>query len=42
MHETLALNEELVRSKDIGDFLSLSMGARGLNYEKYSSEGKNN
>jgi len=42
MHETLALNEELARSEDIGDLLSLSMDTRGLNYEKYLSEGKNN
>ena len=42
MHETLATKEELVRSEDMGDFLRLSMDTRGLNYEKYLSEGKNN
>jgi len=41
MHETLATKEELVRSKDIGNFLRLSMDTRGLNYEKYLSEGEN-
>ena len=41
MHETLATKEELVRSEDMGDFLRLSMDTRGLNYEKYLSEGEN-
>ena len=40
MHETLASKEELARSEDIGDFLRLSMDNRGLNYEKYLSEGE--
>lgn len=40
MHETLVSKEELARSEDMGDFLRLSMDTRGLNYEKYLSEGK--
>ena len=40
MHETLASKEELARSQDMGDFLRLSMDNRGLNYEKYLSEGE--
>ena len=40
MHETLATKEELVRSEDMGDFLRLSMDTRGLNYEKYLTEGE--
>jgi len=40
IHETLASKEELARSEDMGDFLRLNMDARGLNYEKYLSEGE--
>ena len=40
MHETLASKEELARSEDIGNFLRLSMDTRGLNYEKYLTEGE--
>ena len=40
MYETLATKEELVRSEDMGDFLRLSMDTRGLNYEKYLTEGE--
>jgi len=39
MHETLASQEELLRSEDMGDYLRLSMDDRDLNYNKYLSEG---
>ena len=39
MHETLAFQEELLRSEDMGGYLRLSMDNRGLNYNKYLSEG---
>jgi UDP-N-acetylglucosamine 4,6-dehydratase/5-epimerase len=39
MHETLASQEELLRSEDMGEYLRLSMDNRDLNYNKYLSEG---
>jgi UDP-N-acetylglucosamine 4,6-dehydratase/5-epimerase len=39
MHETLASQEELLRSEDMGEYLRLSMDDRDLNYNKYLSEG---
>ena len=39
LHETLASKDELLRSKNMGDYLKLNMDARDLNYNKYLYEG---
>ncbi len=40
MHETLANQDELSRSEDMGDFYRITMDGRDLNYEKYLTEGE--
>ena len=39
LFETLATQEELAKSEEIGDYLRISMDDRDLNYGKYVSEG---
>lgn len=39
MHETLATGAELSRAEDFDDYFRIRMDDRGLNYEKYVSEG---
>ena len=40
MYETLLTNEESANAIDLGDFYRVPMDKRGLNYEKYFSEGE--
>ena len=40
MYETLLTNEESAKAIDLGDFYRVPMDKRGLNYEKYFSEGE--
>lgn len=40
LHETLLSSEEMLRSEDQGDFFRVPLDARGLQYEKYFSEGE--
>ena len=40
MHETLVTSEEMLRSKDIGNFYKIKPDSRDLNYEKYFSKGE--
>lgn len=42
MYETLLTNEEGAKAIDLGDFYCVPMDKRGLNYEKYFSEGEAN
>jgi len=42
MYETLLTNEESSKAIDLGDFYRVPMDKRGLNYEKYFSEGEGN
>ena len=39
MYETLLTNEECARAVDMGDFYRVSCDKRGLNYDKYFSQG---
>jgi UDP-N-acetylglucosamine 4,6-dehydratase len=39
LHETLATADELSRSEDIGDYWRVRLDDRGLNYDKYFTEG---
>ena len=40
MYETLVTQEEMNKAKDLGDYFKIESDTRGLNYEKYFSEGK--
>lgn len=40
LFETLATSGELVKSKDMGDYLRITMDDRDLNYAKYFTEGE--
>ncbi len=40
LHETLLSREEMVQAKDEGAFFRVPLDARGLQYEKYFSEGE--
>jgi UDP-N-acetylglucosamine 4,6-dehydratase len=40
LHETLLSREEMVHAEDQGDFFRVPLDARGLQYEKYFSEGE--
>lgn len=40
MYETLLTNEESAKALDLGTFYRVPMDSRGLNYEKYFSEGE--
>lgn len=40
MYETLLTNEECVNAQDLGDFYRVPCDKRGLDYEKYFSEGE--
>ena len=40
LHETLLSREEMVNAEDQGDFFRVPLDARGLQYEKYFSEGE--
>ncbi len=40
MHETLLSREELVRSRDEGDYFRVPLDARSLEYEQYVEEGE--
>ncbi len=40
MHETLANQDELSRSEDMGSFYRITMDTRDLNYEKYLTQGE--
>ncbi|MDI9244994.1 polysaccharide biosynthesis protein [Marinobacter sp. CHS3-4] len=40
LHETLATREEILDSVDMGDYLRCLMDDRGLDYDKYISEGE--
>ncbi len=40
MYETLLTNEECVNAQDLGNFYRVPCDKRGLNYEKYFSEGE--
>jgi UDP-glucose 4-epimerase len=40
LHETLLSREEFVKAEDQGDFFRVPLDARGLQYEKYFSEGE--
>ncbi|HHU12814.1 MAG TPA: polysaccharide biosynthesis protein, partial [Clostridiaceae bacterium] len=40
MYETLLTNEECVNAEDLGDFYRVPCDKRGLDYEKYFSEGE--
>ncbi len=40
-HETLLNREELVRSKDLGDYYQVFSDQRDLNYDKYFEKGEN-
>jgi len=40
MYETLLTNEESAKAIDLGDFYRVPMDKRGLNYEKFFSEGE--
>ena len=42
MYETLLTNEESANAIDLGNFYRVPMDKRGLNYEKYFSEGESN
>lgn len=39
IYETLATREELIKSQDFRDYLRIKMDIRGLNYDKFYSEG---
>lgn len=39
LYETLASEDELVRSEDLGDYLRVKMDTRDLNYDKFFTEG---
>ncbi len=39
MYETLVTKEEMLKSTDLGDYYKISADTRGLNYNKYFSEG---
>jgi UDP-glucose 4-epimerase len=41
LHETLLSREEFVKAEDQGDFFRVPLDDRGLQYEKYFSEGEN-
>lgn len=40
LHETLLSREEMLKSKDQGDYFSVPLDARGLQYEVYVEEGE--
>ena len=39
MHETLLTEEEMFKADDLGDYYRIKSDSRGLNYDKYFSEG---
>lgn len=39
MHETLLTEEEMFKAEDLGDYYRIKSDSRGLNYDKYFSEG---
>ena len=39
MHETLVTKEEMMKVLDLGDYYKIQSDSRGLNYEKYFSDG---
>ena len=39
MHETLLTEEEMFKADDLGDYYRVKSDSRGLNYDKYFSEG---
>ena len=39
MYETLLTNEECANAEDMGDFYRVPSDKRGLNYDKYFSDG---
>lgn len=39
MHETLLTEEEMFKAEDLGDYFRIKSDSRGLNYDKYFSEG---
>jgi len=39
MYETLVTKEEMLKSEDLGNYYKISADTRGLNYEKYFSQG---
>lgn len=41
MYETLVTKEEMMKSKDLGDYYKISADNRDLNYDKYFSKGDN-
>ena len=42
MHETLLTEEEMFKADDLGDYYRIKSDSRGLNYDKYFSEGASN
>ena len=40
MHETLLTREEVAKAEDQGDYFRVPLDTRGLQYEKYFSEGE--
>lgn len=41
MYETLVTKEEMIKSKDLGDYFKIRADNRDLNYDKYFSKGDN-
>ncbi len=42
MYETLVTKEEMMKASDLGDYYKIESDSRGLNYEKYFSDGNTN
>ena len=41
MYETLVTKEEMMKASDLGNYFKIKSDTRGLNYEKYFSDGNN-
>jgi UDP-glucose 4-epimerase len=41
MYETLVTKEEMMKASDLGNYFRIESDSRGLNYEKYFSDGNN-